>query len=124
MVKRLVTLLAVCLAICAAVGAAGADVSGNWGVTITAGDSEITGRATLKQTGDDVTGVIGPAEDATIPVEGKRTGDTLTLTLKPQPGRTAAFATCTLTIGGDTMTGTIEGGDAGKGRIAFVRRPS
>lgn len=109
--------------LCALATAAAVDVSGTWTVTITAADSTITGRATLKQAGSDVTGVIGPAEDATIPVEGTRSGDTLTLKLKPQPGRTAAFDTCTLTIAGDQMTGTIEGGDVGKGRIAFVRSP-
>jgi hypothetical protein len=123
---RLVTLMATFLAACVAAGgaAAASDVSGHWTVTITAADNTITGRATLKQAGNDVTGVIGPAEDATIPVEGTRRGDTVTLKLKPQPGRTAAFDTCTLTIAGDKMTGTIEGGDVGKGRIAFVRSPT
>ena len=124
MVMRLVTLMMACLAVCAPATAAAADVSGNWTVTITTADGEITGRATLKQAGTDVTGTIGPAEDATIPVEGTRSGDTLTLKLKPQPGRNVAFDTCTLTVAGNTMTGTVEGGDVGKGRIAFVRSPS
>lgn len=126
MTMRLVTLMATFLALCIGVAGAGAaDVTGNWTVTITPAEGgTITGRASLKQTGNDVTGVIGPAEDATIPVEGTRRGETVTLKLKPQPGRTAAFDTCTLTIAGDEMTGTIEGGDVGKGRIAFVRRPS
>ena len=121
---RLVTLMATFLAVCVATAGPAATVSGNWAVTITAGDSTITGHAALKQAGEDVTGVIGPAEDATIPVEGRRRGNTLRLTLKPQPGRTAAFETCTVTVEGDKMTGTIEGGDVGKGRIAFVRSPT
>lgn len=40
----------------------------------------------------------------------------------PRPGRTVAFATCELTLDGDTMSGTTEGGDiGGAAKIAFVR---
>ena len=100
---------------------AAADVSGNWAVTITTADGKITGKASLKLTGDKVTGQIGPSEDATIPIEGVLTVDKLTLKTRPQPGRTAAFDSCELTVGDEKLVGTIQGGDAGKGTIEFVR---
>jgi len=68
-----------------------------------------------------VTGQIGPSEDATIPVGGALTADKSTLKTRPQPGRTAAFDSCELTVGDGKMSGTIQGGDAGKGSIEFVR---
>ena len=46
----------------AAVNAGAADVTGRWKVTISLGDETITGVALLKQTGDKVTGSIGPDE--------------------------------------------------------------
>ena len=102
-----------------------ADVSGAWAVTITAIDGKITGEATLKQDGRNVTGHIGPTGDATIAVAGVLDGNTLTLKTSPRPGRTAAFETCELTVvDGNTLTGTIHGGDVGKGTIEFVRRKS
>lgn len=102
-------------------GIAAADVTGSWAVTITTADGKITGRASLTQTGDTVTGHIGPTEDATIPIEGVLTPQKLTLKTRPQPGRTAAFDTCELTVGDQKMAGTIQGGDVGKGTIEFVR---
>ncbi len=98
-----------------------ADVTGNWAVTITTADGKITGKAFLKLTGDKVTGQIGPSEDATIPIEGVLTARKLTLKTDPQTGRTAAFDSCELTVGDEKMIGTIQGGDAGKGTIEFVR---
>ena len=98
-----------------------ADVTGAWAVTITTADGKITGRAVLKQAGDKVTGHIGPSEDATIPVEGVLTKQKLTLKTNPQPGRTAAFDSCELTVGDQKMEGTIQGGDVGRGTIDFVR---
>lgn len=100
---------------------AAADVSGHWAVTITAPGGKITGEASLQMTGDEVTGTIGPSGDATIPVEGTLKGDRLTLRTKPRPGRTAAFETCEVRVTADTMTGTLQGGDVGKGAIEFVR---
>jgi hypothetical protein len=97
------------------------DVSGDWAVTITAADGTISGKASLKQSGDKVTGTIGPSGDATIPIEGTLAGSKLTLTTHPQPGRTAAFDRCELTVDKAKMAGTIEGGDLGKGKIEFVR---
>ena len=98
-----------------------ADVTGQWAVTITTGDGQVTGTASLKQTGDKVAGQIGPTTDATIDIEGVLTGTRLTLTTHPRPGRTAAFETCDLTVGDEKMAGSIHGGDAGKGSIEFVR---
>jgi hypothetical protein len=99
------------------------NVAGHWSVTITTADGTITGESTLTSTGDQVTGQIGPSGDATIAVEGKLTGHTLTLKTHPRPGRTAAFDSCELTVGDQKMTGTIQGGDVGKGSIEFVRAP-
>jgi len=98
-----------------------AQVTGTWAVSITSADGKMTGRASLTQTGDKVTGQIGPAEDATIPIEGVLTAEKLTLKTHPQPGRTAAFDSCELTVGDEKMVGTIRGGDVGKGTIEFVR---
>ena len=98
-----------------------ADVAGNWAVTITTADGKIAGTASLKQTGDKVSGAIGPSGDATIPIEGVLTENKLTLKTNPRPGRTAAFETCELTVDDEKMVGTIHGGDAGKGTIEFVR---
>jgi hypothetical protein len=117
---RLVTFGALLMLCCSAVTEA-ADVTGTWAVTITTADGKITGNASLKQTGDKVTGQIGPSADPTIPIEGVLTAQKLTLTTHPRPGRTAAFASCELTVGDEKMVGTIQGGDAGKGTIEFVR---
>ena len=68
-----------------------------------------------------MTGQIGPSDDATIPIEGVLTAHKLTLKTNPRPGRTAAFDSCELTVGEEKMIGTIQGGDAGKGTIEFVR---
>jgi len=100
------------------VPARAADVTGNWRVTISTSDGTITGKASLKQTGDTVTGWVGPSEDDPIPVHGEVTGNKLTLKASPQPGRTAAFDKCDLNVDGDRMVGTI---DVGKGKIEFVR---
>ena len=109
------------LILCASAATAAADLTGNWSVTITTGDGKITGKASLKLIGDKVTGQIGPSGDATIPIEGVLTEHKVTLKTHPQPGRTAAFDSCELTVGDEKMIGTIQGGDAGKGTIEFVR---
>src|SRR5215831_2839041 len=99
------------------------DVSGAWAVTITAADGTITGEATLKQAGDQVTGQIGPHGDATIAIAGVLDATKLTLKTSPRPGRTAAFETCELTVvDNNKLTGTIRGGDVGTGTIEFVRK--
>src|ERR1700693_910262 len=85
-----------------------ADVTGNWVVTISKSDGVITGKAALRQTGDSVTGWVGPDENDPIPVTGILKGDQLTIKTSPQPGRTVAFDKCVLTLKGDKMAGTID----------------
>ena len=95
-----------------------ADVTGTWRVTISTSDGAITGKASLKQTGDMVTGWVGPDENDPIPVTGILKGNKLTIKTSPQPGRTVAFDKCDVTVNGDKMVGTI---DSDKGKIEFVR---
>jgi hypothetical protein len=95
-----------------------ADVAGDWQVTITMPDGTITGKASLKQQGEKVTGWVGPSETDPIPVDGILKGNKLTLKTHPQPGRTVAFDVCEMTVGGNKMAGTI---DNDKGKIEFVR---
>jgi len=95
-----------------------ADVTGGWSVTISTADGAITGKASLKQAGETVTGWVGPDENDPIPITGLLKGDKLTIKTSPQPGRTAAFDKCELIVNADKMAGTI---DSGKGKIEFVR---
>jgi hypothetical protein len=94
------------------------DVTGNWRVTIFTSGGTITGKASLKQTDGKITGWVGPDENDPIPITGILKGDKLSIQTSPQPGRTAAFDKCDLTVHGDKMAGTI---DTGKGKIEFVR---
>ena len=100
------------------VPARAADVTGTWRVTISTSEGAITGKASLKQAGDKVTGWVGPDENDPIPVNGILKGNQLTIKTSPQPGRTVAFDKCDLTLNGDRMAGTI---DTGKGKIEFVK---
>jgi hypothetical protein len=120
MTRRLVIVLAFVL-LCFSAAIRAADVTGEWAVTITTADGKISGKASLKQTGDKVTGQIGPSEDATIPIEGALNAQKLALKTNPRPGRTAAFESCELTVGNQKMVGAIRGGDLGRGTIEFVR---
>jgi hypothetical protein len=95
-----------------------ANVTGAWTVKISKAEATITGKASLKQKGEMVTGWVGPSETDPIPVDGILKGNTLTLKTHPQPGRTVAFDKCELTAKGDKMVGTI---DTDKGKIEFVR---
>ncbi len=93
-------------------------VSGAWTVTITSADRSVTGKASLTQDGDKVTGWVGPSETDPIPVDGTVRDNHVTPHTHPQEGRNVAFARCDLTLEGDRMTGTI---DSDKGTIEFVR---
>jgi hypothetical protein len=106
------------LLVASAAPALAADVTGDWRVTISTADETITGMGSLKQTGDKVTGWVGPDEHNQIPIDGVVDGNSLTITTHPQPGRTVAFDKCHLTVNGDRMAGTIE---PTKGTIEFVR---
>jgi hypothetical protein len=95
-----------------------ADVTGDWQVTISTSDGTMTGKASLKQAGDTVTGWVGPSENDPIPVTGTVKGKKLTIKTHPQPGRNVAFDECDLTVNDDKMAGTI---DVNKGKIEFAR---
>ncbi len=116
--RKLLTNLAVAAL---AVSALAAEVAGKWSVTIATAEGTITGLASLKQTGGEITGWVGPSEKDPIPVTGKFKKDKLVLKTHPQPGRTVAFDEVELAIDGDTMSGAIERGSHGKGTIRFVR---
>jgi hypothetical protein len=98
------------------------DVTGTWRVTISTADGTITGMASLRQTGDVVTGWVGPSENDPIPITGKLKKGKLTLKTLPQPGRTVAFDKVDLRVDGDTMSGAIKQGSHGKGTIKFERQ--
>jgi hypothetical protein len=95
-----------------------ADVTGDWRVTISTPDGPIMGKASFRQAGHIVTGWVGPSENDPIPVTGTLKGNKLTIKTSPQPGRTAAFDRCNLTVDRDKMAGTI---DTDKGTIEFVK---
>src|SRR5215213_1220197 len=95
------------------------NVTGAWSVAITTPERQATGLAILSQDGQNITGMIGPAETDMMPVEGTVSGTTVTLTTRPRTGRTAAFARCEVTVEGDRMAGNI---DTDKGKIEFVKR--
>jgi hypothetical protein len=102
--------------------AGAADATGRWKVTISADGSTLVGVALLKQRGDEITGSIGVDEQNQHPLDGVVDGDRITLTTHPRPGRTVAFAKCELTVDGDKMSGTTEGGDlGGKATIELIR---
>lgn len=98
-----------------------ADVAGKWRVTISTAEGTINGLASLKQTGDAVTGWVGPSENDPIPVAGTFKKGKLVMKTSPQPGRTVAFDEVELSIDGDTMAGAIKQGSHGKGTIKFVK---
>ena len=93
-------------------------VAGTWRVTISTPDGTISGMASFKQSGDVVTGWVGPSENDPIPIDGILKENKFTMKTSPQPGRTVAFSKCDVTVNGDKMVGTI---DTTKGTIEFVR---
>jgi hypothetical protein len=95
-----------------------ADVTGNWRVTISTSDGVISGMASFKQSGEVVTGWVGPSENDPITIDGILKKNKLTIKTSPRPGRTVAFNRCDLTVSGDKMAGTI---DTNKGTIEFVK---
>jgi hypothetical protein len=117
------TFLCLLLFVSAAANAGAADLTGRWRVTISLANETIIGVALLEQTGDKVTGSVGPDERNQHPLDGVVEGNRVTLTTHPRPGRTVAFGKCSLTVDGEKMTGTTEGGDYGDKIISieFVR---
>ena len=107
--------------------AAAADITGMWDVTIsnTAPDGTImkdTGKASLQQAGDMVTGTVGPDEQRQSAItEGSIKENKIVIKISPVPSRTMTFE---LTINGDKLTGTVSRtGDDRKGNVEFVRAP-
>jgi hypothetical protein len=101
--------------------AAKVNVTGNWEITISVAEGAIPGKGSLSQTGDVVTGWVGPSENDTIPITGMLKKDKLIIKTLPQPGRTVAFDEVELQVNGDSMFGVIENGSHGKGTIKFIR---
>jgi hypothetical protein len=101
--------------------AAKVDVTGKWEITISVADGTITGKGSLSQIGDVVTGWVGPTENDTIPITGMFQKDKLIIKTVPQPGRTVAFDKVELTVNVDSLSGAIENGSHGKGTIKFMR---
>jgi hypothetical protein len=97
------------------------DVTGNWQVTISVADGTITGKGSLSQSGDVVTGWVGPGENDPISITGMFKKGKLIIKTLPQPGRTVAFDKVELKVNVDTMSGAIENGSHGKGTIKFIR---
>jgi hypothetical protein len=96
-----------------------ADITGSWNVKIVStSDGEVHGLAAFTQTGDQVTGWLGPSESDPIPITIQVEGNRLTIRTHPQSGRNVVFARCDVTVDGDKMTGTI---DSDRGTIAFTR---
>jgi hypothetical protein len=116
MIERVVLLSMLLALLVAPVRAA--DVTGKWRVTISTADGPITGVASFRQNGHAVTGWVGPSENDPIPITGVVKGNKLTIKTSPQPGRTAAFDKCDVTVNRDKMVGTI---DSDKGTIEFVK---
>jgi hypothetical protein len=77
--------------------------------------------ASLEQSGDKVTGWMGPEETDTTPVSGVLKGDRLTLKTHPKPGFAVPFDTCELTVSDGRMTGSIQPKDGAKSTIEFIR---
>jgi hypothetical protein len=98
-----------------------AEIAGRWDVSISTAEGTISGLASLKQVGDEVTGWVGPSEKDPIPITGKFKKGKLVMKTRPQPGRTVAFDEVELSVKGDTMSGAFERGSHGKGTIKFVR---
>ena len=97
------------------------DVTGNWQITISVAEGTITGKGSLSQTGDVVTGWVGPSENDPISITGMFKKGKLIIKTSPQPGRTVAFDQVELTVNVDTLSGAIENGSHGKGTIKFIR---
>lgn len=97
------------------------DVTGRWNVSIVVGTETITGLAMFTQTGDRLSGSMGPNEDNQHPLEGIVDGGRIMLTMRPGPGRSTAFDTSSLIVDGERLKGTTAGGRADQGVIELVR---
>jgi hypothetical protein len=103
----------------------GADVTGIWQVTISGTgqdgtEQKDTGQASLKQSGDKVTGWVGPNESRQMPiVEGTIKDNKVILKVAPGPDRVMTFE---LTLNGEKLVGTVgRTGDTRTGTVEFVK---
>ena len=90
----------------------------NWRVTISIADETVTGKASLKQTGDKVTGWSGLTKAIQLPSMELSKGTASPSRRTHGLDGPSAFDKCHLTVNGDKMTGTVE---PTKGTIEFVR---
>jgi hypothetical protein len=104
-----------------------ADVTGSWQITIlgTGPDGSVqtdTGIATLKQSGEVVTGTAGPDENRQSPIsEGSLKDNKVVIKISPRPDRTMTFE---LTISGEKLVGTVSRtGESRTANVEFVRTP-
>jgi hypothetical protein len=67
------------------------NVTGNWQVIISVAEGTIIGKGYLSQTGEVVTGWVGPSENDPIPVKGMFGKSNLIIKTLRQPGRTGSF---------------------------------
>jgi len=124
MPRRALLFAALLLAVSSAAFAA--DLTGTWQVTITSTGQDgatqtDTGTATLKQTGNSITGSLGPDAARQNPItEGTIKDNKVILKWSPRPDRTVTFE---MTLEGNKMTGTAERtGDPRKGTVELVKR--
>ncbi len=98
------------------------DVSGDWTITIDAGQGANDAPMMLKQDGDTLTGTVG-AEAAEAPVEGTINGSDITLTYEidaPQVG--ALTLSFTGMVDGSNMKGTVDFGGFATGNWTAVKK--
>jgi hypothetical protein len=120
--KTRIALLSLLLLLSSAAFAA--DVTGIWQVTIssTAPDgttNQDKGMASLTQTGETITGWVGPDQSRQTPVEGTIKDNKVILKASPRPERTMTFE---LTLSGDKLAGSVtRTGDDRKGTAEFVK---
>jgi|SRR5688572_2947792 len=103
----------------------GADLTGTWQVTITppTGGQPDRGTATLKQSGSQITGSLGPDEARQMTIsEGMIKDNKVTLKVMQGPDRMTTFD---LTLTGEKLVGTVERtGRPEKGTVEMVRSVS
>ena len=101
-----------------------ADVTGVWQITISSrgpdGDAnQDKGMASLKQSGETITGWIGPDETRQIPVEGTIKDNKVVLKASVRPDRAMTFD---LTFNGEKLVGSVaRTGDERIGTAEFVK---
>jgi hypothetical protein len=100
--------------------AATADVAGNWRVEFVVPNGEMIVNMTINQNGTKLSGRI-VNEDGEFPLEGKVTGDQVTVTwVVPEQGEQMPI-TMNGTVDGEYITGTARLGNVGEGSLTARR---